>query len=293
MTVADFFYQILLGVVTTVLIAIGGSAPHLITYLKKRRRKMRMTSFFGEKADRTVISLPVFHPLTTDDFDDSIPITRVKKFFLEETNQPLVEKDNIPMFSDTIVVDDYYAYRTIVDLFIANDMDEVRFKPDEKLVEDSDWLENPCLVAIGGPRSNQKLAEVMFHFPPEWRIVDLIHPPGGTLDEWILTTIPNGNSLNFGVTEDKALGVIFRLQNPQDPDNYFIALFGDRGESTLEVCRFLKNNIDELIKIVKDNPFVAVVSITGHSFSISELMYVATFDKVLFQDKSKMSKFLK
>ncbi|MCG3215408.1 MAG: hypothetical protein KAS63_01750 [Candidatus Heimdallarchaeota archaeon] len=252
-----------------------------------------MISFFGKKVEKAIISLPIFHSLTEDDFDEYATITKMKKYFLEEANKPLVEKDNIPIFSDTIVIDDYLAFRAVNNLFAANDIDEVIFEEDEKLVRESDWTKTPCIITIGGPRSNQKLAEVLHHFPSELQLIDIVHPTSARLGEWILTILPNKDSLNFGVTQENALGVILRMQNPDIPDSFFVALFGDRGESTLEVCKYLKNNINKLNRMVKNKQFVALVAVTGHNFSISQLMYVATYDQVMFSDSNLMSKFLK
>lgn len=293
--IEGLWYDIFVGLIVTLVAGSVGFIFQIFRYFKKRKRKKRITSFFGKDAEHAVIGLPVFHPLTTDQFYEEVeppePKTDMRKFKLDE-NTGEKKCEPIEIFDDKIDVGDYYGFEAVESLFVENGMTNVKFKSDEFLFDHHDWPEFPCIINIGGPGSNIKIDEII-KLPDAVKLFELEGAHEIKLDKWVMKIKNCGKQLEFRVDDNRAIGCIMRIPNPCQPQNYLIGLFGCRSQSTLMTCVYLKENIDKLNRIVKDMPFIALIGVTGPKLNIPERMLVSTYDRILSENRKETSKFLK
>jgi len=291
--IEDLMYDIFIGLITSIIVAIAGLIFPIIQYFRKRKRKKRITSFFGKNAEQAVISLPVFHAITNDRWDKGVRTSIMKKRILEEnTKEMRMKEEELAVYHDKIDVGDYYGFEAVQSLFAKNDMTDVKFKSDEFLVEHGDFQNYPCIIMIGGPGSNQKINEIIKFFPDAAKLFELEGAHDKTLYSWLMKIEIGGNQLKFSVDKHRAIGCIMRIPNPPQPQNYLIGLFGDRSQSTLMICIFLRENIDKLNQIAGDMPFIALVGVTGPALNITKLMHVSTDDRILYENRKEVEKFL-
>lgn len=291
---SDFLTELIVGILASLLLAATGSVlTRLYDYLRRYLQKKRIKFFFGEDALKNnglIVSIPIFHPFTRSNFEKNDIITMTKKHVILQEGK--MEELDVPMYSDTIVVDDYYAFDEVIDLFVKyNIKKDVNFVSDHDLIEENSWDKYPCIIAIGAPRSNQKINEVMNYSPICKRLFNIEHS-GDTLDTWELTIFSNSKILKLNVRKNAGIGIIFRVPNLIQSSNYFIGLFGDRSETTLTTCKYLNKKFNDIAKRIKREPFIALLSIRGFKFSISKLMYLATLENEIYRDENEIKDYL-
>ncbi|MBD3187555.1 TIR domain-containing protein [Candidatus Bathyarchaeota archaeon] len=250
-----------------------------------------MRNFFGLnvfKQDNLVIALPVFYPLSRNEFLDDSGKTIMKK--KEQVPNGLVEVI-VPVYHRVIVMEDMHCGEQIKELLALYDI-EASFKIDELLLEE---YEHPsCFILVGGRRSNLKQNEIFTNVETTKKLIG-IRDNDPNLKYLRIFLVPGSNrSFTVGVGEEHGLGIIYRVLNPENPMDKIVGLFGDRADTTSKLGMYFKEHFEHLSSLVEGYPsFIILVGFRGKAFSESELLYVGTTIDDLYKNDKALGIYLR
>lgn len=233
----------------------GITLKSLYDYLKKRLRLRHMTNIFGPIDDlqgQVRFVLPRFKPLTYDDFAEGNKSFIVKDYIINESGTRL-ENRTVPLYSEILVIDDYLAFKKIDDLFTSFGYGTLEFSDDVNALPD--WRKE-LIMCFGGPRSNQKLKQIMNLDGSDF--ISLADE-GDLLGDWALTYKIGGESETFHATEEKAYSIIFKIQNPFYAEGKIFAIFGDSSYSTDMGARYLNEKLIMLSELFGNKDFLVIL----------------------------------
>ncbi len=239
--------DILSGLVTEFIVVILGTLGGIALksaydFIRKRTRLRHMRRVFGEIEDlrgQVRFVLPKFKPMTYDDFAGGDKTFMVKDCLANRSGTKLKDL-KVPMYSEVLVIDDYLAFKRIEQLFTEYGYGSLEFCDDVQALRE--WRE-VLILCFGGPRSNQKLRQIMNHEACDFITLD---DSSDLLSDWTLTYNVGGKSETFNPTEETAYGFIFKMQNPNYEPGHIIAIVGDSAFSTDMSARFLSENLVRL-----------------------------------------------
>lgn len=261
-------------------IAIGlmaGGAATLLTLaatrsyneLQKRLRLRHVTKVLGpveELRGRVMVVLSAFEPVTHDEFAP-VEITHVYKRCVGASSSAVTSRRKVPLYSDVITVDEHYAYSHIEGMLSSFGYSPVRFEPDGKALRLWDC---PLMICLGGPRSNQKLRQVL----------NAGAAPGVSIQEeaelisdHFYSVAVDGREVRFQPSNETAYGFILKVGNPKRESGSIIAVAGDTAYSTEMAARYLAEKTECLAERFGAAEFFLVLESDRDSY---ETVRVAT-----------------
>lgn len=242
------------------------------------------------KANNPIVYIPVFKPKSYNNLlGDNSVITKVIRRGKE-----------VPMYSDTMVVDDYAAYEELVKLFTEQGFRALDHVPDT--APEDRWFRNSGVISIGGPRGNDVTKYILSL--PACRELIVVNEPEDAINTWKLTVNLKNRSLERGSPTEKgaepsALGIIVRAHHPENPDHVSLAVFGDRAESTLGIAAYIRREFRLLADFTErlgggvavPTPLVVIVGFTGHEYSEDKLLLAASHDEILAGGLDQLEQF--
>jgi hypothetical protein len=267
----DFLWQ--QGVVFLVGLAFSRGVWLVRTRILHRRARR----FFGPgvSAHGASVILQVLNPLGTSNFDATAEQTTALKIL------PDGRQARLPIYGKVLHLDDYQASQEVVELLREHRL------PPSRLLADGDvlgqWAANQEAICIGSPFVNSALAEAINATAGPDGPYITGDRPAATLDTYrVAIRLPT--EMIFGVTADRAIGVIARLPNPASRQGRVIGLWGCRAEATYAAARYLHREFDDLLRwFDDDSPTAVVLAVEGATFGIVRPMYVGSVNETLFE----------
>ena len=229
-----------------------------------------LRNFFGADAlgaQGLTVTVPVYHPLAEDNFDNTVQVTMARK--TDENGQD-VER---PIYGDVLHFDDYNSAQEVFALLHQLGATDVQLQRDSDFL--GHWDERPCVVCLGSPFVNAALGELgrlSEDTDSAWVSGTRASP---TLDTYRVV-VRRPQYLALGVDRDHALGVIVRLPNPSSKANSVVGIWGCRAQSTYAAARYLRRSFKQIAGENGTAPTVVFLAVRGKNFNVVDRMYVAT-----------------
>lgn len=242
--------------IVVILGTLGGIAlKSAYDFIRKKTRLRHMRSVFGEIEDlrgQVRFVLPKFKPMTYDNFATGDKTFMVKDYLANRSGTKLKDR-KVPMYSEVLVIEDYLAFKRIEQLFTEYGYGSLEFCDD--ILALREWRK-VLIICFGGPRSNQKLQQIMNHEACDFITLD---DSGDLLSDWTLTYNVGGESETFNPTEEIAYAFLFKMQNPNFEAGRMIAVVGDSSFSTDMAARFLSENLVKLSNQFHKSNFLIIL----------------------------------
>ncbi len=234
----------------------------------KLRHMFNVFGVFDFRKNPVRFVLPIFEPMSYDNFSKTENSTLVKKIYNKST-YPELETIKVPLYSQIIIIDDFRAYRKLDRLFAQYNFGFLEFRSDTDSLPN--WKED-LIVCFGGPRSNQKLSQILkddsFNF---FQIDD----SSDLLEDWKLSYQTPSESFEHKSTKPKAISYILKYDNPRNKIGKIMAIAGDSALSTNYAAKYLCENLKSISKQFKKSNFLIVLSSDRTSYeSISPIKEV-------------------
>jgi hypothetical protein len=198
------------------------------------------------------IVLPLFEPLTRDSFCEG-ERGYVWKQVLQTPSGTKLTRKQTPLFDDVIVLDDYLAYQAVAALLAKYGYGALEFCSDVDALQE--WNE-ALIVTVGGPCSNQKLAQVLNLTEDCVLEVDDQYE---SLKHWRIVVRCGDEPREFRATDQEAYAFILKANNPRNHEGHIIAIAGDDAYSTKVAGAYLAEHCRDVAKWCGDKPFVIVL----------------------------------
>ena len=250
-------------IIVTVIIATTGVVAKAGYDLFRRRWRLRhMSNVFGDIDDlegQMSTVLPVFNPLSEDNFNNT-ELSQLKKQVISNDKGTRLDTLTVPLFSDVLVIDDFKAYRQIERLFAVHRYGFMEFCSDIDALKD--WNRR-LILCFGGPRSNQKLRQIMNLDSCNFINVD---DSGDLLSDWTLSYSSETDAGVYRASEEDAYCYIFKTDNINCADGKLMGVAGDSAVSTFMAAHYLRENVEQLSKQFKDNNFLLILHADRSNF---------------------------
>lgn len=266
--------DIVTGVMATGIVAMTAIGLRSSYSFFRRRIQLRhMRNIFGDVdllRESSSVVIPTFQPLSYDEFHKGKGTTYIDKNFIASANGVKLEKKKVPLYSDVLVLDDYLAYDKVNAMLMNNGYGAVEFIPDIDALKE--WKKH-LIVCIGGPRSNQKLRQVMNTPAMEFFEVNDVHD---LLSNWQLNLDYDGERHSYVACDVTAYAYVMKVSNPNFSQGKIMAIAGDCSYGTDMAAEYLKENLVALSQRYKgDDFFILLTSDKGNIETMHEVIEFA------------------
>jgi hypothetical protein len=241
--------------VTAIIAGAGVLAKTGYDIFRRRWRLRHMRNIFGELDDLDgdmLTVMPVFNPMSEDNFAGG-ELSRLKKQVISNNKGTRLETTTVPLFSDVLVIDDFKAFRQVERLFAEHRYGFIDFCPD---IDALTCWDKRLIICFGGPRSNQKLRQIMNL--PTCSFID-VDDSGELLSDWTLHYDVAGESGEYRSTDEDAYSYLFKTDNPNHPEGKLIGVAGDSAVSTFMAASYLRENLVPLSRQFEDSDFLLIL----------------------------------
>ncbi len=205
--------------------------------------------------------LPIYSPYGYDSFtsDQKSVLYKRKNVMVGKLPSEQIVKTSwgegreVPIFSDMIVLDDYFAFKKFERVLINSGYGAVEFIGDIDALGRWEW---DLILAFGGPRSNQKVRQIIDH--PMCNFVD-IDEEAHSLGEWLVRYYVDGVKKELRVEPGYGYAVIFKVQNPYYPPGKIISIAGDTAASTQMAADYMCKHIENLSVQYDNSDFLLIL----------------------------------
>lgn len=259
----NFLKDLTKNTIIALIIAIAGAfAKTGYDFIRQRWILRHMSNIFGDiKAleGRMLMVLPVFNPLSEDNFHGG-KLSRLQKSVISNEKGTRFESWSVPLFSDVLVIDDFKAYRQVERLFTQYCYGFIEFCSD---VDALQYWSQALILCFGGPRSNQKLRQIM-HLPG-CDFID-VDDAGDLLSDWVLRYQVGDEHGACRASEEDAYSYIFKTDNPNYKHGKLMGIAGDSAVSTFMAAQYLRENVKLLSKEFKRKNFFVILHADRSNF---------------------------
>lgn len=224
------------------------------------KRLQHVQNIFGKLKNvqgKIIIVLPYFEPLASDNFDSHAEKSYlIKEHILNQTGTRR-EKVKVPLYSKVIVLDDYIAFKYLGKVLANYHYGSLEFCGDIDALKK--WNMN-LVICIGGPRSNQKLKQILNTSVCSSFIE--VDDTSETLSGWKITLFHRQEEISYLSTEERALAYIFKVTNPYNYMGKIIAVAGDSACSTSMAAQYLSENFVNISQRYRNEDFILLLEAT-------------------------------
>lgn len=169
-----------------------------------------------------------------------------KKRIIEKGHELLIEsvcqtENEVPVYSDFIILDDFHAFRAIDKLFVEQLGSSLVFETSaspgfsDKVSLDRFFEAGDSLVLIGGPRSNP-VSDLIVREYPSVPMFELTHGSGSVDRDFRLSVRKDGKCKIYYPSAEVGVGVLSRVRVAE---SYIFFIFGDTGRVTRALGEFI------------------------------------------------------